>query len=77
MRRAQLNNAILTNANLNFANLPGTDFSGADLFGANFSNTNLEQADFTAALIYNNTDFTGCTGTPIGTPAQGTLPTCS
>ena len=48
-----------------------TTLTNADLTGANLQNANFGNSDVTG------TNFAGCTGTPIGTPLIGTLPTCT
>ncbi len=65
----------LSGANLFGANLSGTNLSNANLLGANLSYTDLANTDFTNANL-GGISYNGCIGTPIGTPAQGTLPTC-
>ena len=76
-----LSNADLSLANLGGANLSLTDLSLANLFGANlrgvdFTGANMDGANFNGSVL-TGTDFTNCVGTPIGTPAAGSLPTCS
>jgi cysteine-rich repeat protein len=80
-----LNNANLSLTNLYGANLSGADLNGASLYGTNLINANLSGANLNNAYLVNanfqGADLTGitsvgCTGTPNGTPAQGTLPIC-
>jgi uncharacterized protein YjbI with pentapeptide repeats len=50
------------------ANLANTDFTNADLYYANLDGAYFQGGDLTG-ITYAN-----CIGTPIGTPAFGTLP---
>jgi hypothetical protein len=70
-RGANLKGALLDEATLINAN-----FQFADLSGAVLERSNLNGADFNGADL-TNLLFSGCTGTPLGTPALGILPTCS
>lgn len=67
--------ANLSGANLFGANLSGTNLSNANLNGANLNYANLANTDFTNANL-NDITYNGCVGTPIGTPAQGSMPIC-
>ncbi|MGH9992761.1 MAG: pentapeptide repeat-containing protein [Nitrososphaera sp.] len=72
---AILTGSILLGTNFSNAKLLGADLSSAqltdvDFTGANLDGTNFDGSDFTGAT------FAGCTGTPVGTPSFGTLPTC-
>jgi hypothetical protein len=73
---ADLTDSYLAFADLIGANLSGANLSGADLFFANLDNANLEGANFQDADLTVITSV-GCIGTPVGTPAFGSLPVCS
>jgi uncharacterized membrane protein YkoI len=72
---ANFSGANFRGANFSGANLSGTNFIGANLSGAYFIGANLSNADFTNANLI-GIIYTGCVGTPNGTPAQGILPVC-
>ncbi len=65
----------LSGANLFGANLSGTNLSNANLSGVNLNYANLANTDFTNADLSDIT-YNGCVGTPIGTPAKGSMPIC-
>jgi hypothetical protein len=81
LRGADLSGADLSGADLSGANLFGGSLSGANLSGANLDHADLTDADLNGADFsgadLSSMNFEGCTGTPIGTPSAGTLPTCS
>ena len=72
---ADLSVAILSLADLSGANLFSADLSGSILFNADLSGANLQDTNFQGAILIGITS-TGCTGTPFGTPAAGSLPVC-
>ena len=51
------------------------DLQNANLSYADLSNASLHNANLDGAVLV-DTDFTGCLGDPVGTPAMGTLPDC-
>ena len=63
-------NANLSGADLTLANFDDVSLYHANLNGTNLSNTQFQNADLTGVT------YAGCTGTPVGTPSYGTLPTC-
>ena len=80
-KNTNMTNAYLGYSDLQYSNFQGSDLTNAKIPFANvqfakFDNTNLQGVDFTGSNL-TGTTFSGCTGTPSGTPAAGTLPTCS
>jgi len=81
-----LHGCDLSNADLSLSNLRGTDLIGTDLIGTDLIGTDLIGTDLIGTDLIGTdlnsadliaADFTNCVGTPIGTPAAGSLPTCS
>lgn len=91
MDYADLIGADLSDADLSYASLSPAFLTGADLSGANldnsfllgsfFNDANLDGTNFDNAVLNDpeigNAIFTGCIGTPVGTPLTGTLPVCT
>ena len=70
------NAPIRSHVDLSNCDLTESDLSGANLENANLNGASLDNAYFNGANLAGVTS-TGCTGIPYGTPAAGTLPTCS
>ena len=75
LQGAYLLGANLDGDYLNGANLESADLRSSELFGAHLDYANLNGANFDSADLTGIT-YTGCSGTPVGTPSAGSLPVC-